>query len=58
VEEAIVGIPYQATTAEDIACAVMNSGVRKFATALELIVVMLLKSPINPITNPNPLSSH
>jgi hypothetical protein len=38
--------------------AVVNCSVCESATALQLFVVMSSKSPINPITNQNPVYSH
>jgi hypothetical protein len=38
--------------------AVVDCRVCELAVALELIVVTLCKSLINPITNPNPIFSH
>jgi hypothetical protein len=38
--------------------AVVNCRVYELARALELLVVMSFKSPINRITNPNLVSSH
>jgi hypothetical protein len=51
---------YQAMISEDtadwegLACAVVNRKVCELAIALYLIVVTSFKTPINPITNPNP----
>jgi hypothetical protein len=38
--------------------AVVNCSVHELAVALLLIVITSFKSPINPITIPNPVSSH
>jgi hypothetical protein len=50
--EDTVRIRYQATTSEDI-----GNLVCALATALQFFVVTSFKSPINPITNPNPVSN-
>jgi hypothetical protein len=58
--EDIVEIRHQATTGEDTADwedlvrAVVNCRVCELAIALWLLVVMICKLSINPITNPNP----
>jgi hypothetical protein len=38
--------------------AVVNCSACELVTALELLVVTIFKSPVNPITNPNPVCSH
>jgi hypothetical protein len=62
--EEIFGIRYQATTGEDTArwedlvCAAVICKEHKSVRLLEVVVVTVSKSPVNPITNPNPLPSH
>jgi hypothetical protein len=41
-----------------VKCAIVNCRVCELAIPLQLIVVTISKSPINLITNPNPMSSH
>jgi hypothetical protein len=61
----IVGIRYQAMTGEDtaskniedMASVVVRSRVRELPRVLYLFVVTIFKRPINPIINPNPVSS-
>jgi ribosomal protein L37AE/L43A len=59
-----VGSRYQATTGEHTASceelvrAVANCRVCELAIALQLLVVMVWKCSVNPITNPNPVYSH
>jgi hypothetical protein len=43
---------------EDLVCAVAISRVRALVRALQLLVVTIHKCSINPITNPNSVSSH
>jgi hypothetical protein len=62
--EDIIGICYQAMNGEDmgdskdLACAVVICKVHKSVRLLELLVFPSYKHPINPIINPNPMSSH
>jgi hypothetical protein len=60
-EENIVGIRYQSTTSEDtdnLVRAIIGSENCELARSLWLRVVMIYKCPINPIANPNSVSSH
>jgi hypothetical protein len=43
---------------EDLVCAAVNCGVCESVIVLWLLVVMICKCLINPITNPNPVYSH
>jgi hypothetical protein len=43
---------------EDSVHAVVNCRVCELAIALELLVVRICKTEINPITNPNPVTNH
>jgi hypothetical protein len=62
--EDIVGIRHQATPGEgivdweDLVRAVVNCRVCELALALQLLVVMIGKCSVSPITNPNPVYSH
>jgi hypothetical protein len=59
-----VRIRYEATTGEDTAdweklsCAVVICKLYISVRLLELLVVTSCKISINPVTNPNPVSSH
>jgi hypothetical protein len=56
-----VGSHYQAVYSEDIedlVRAIVNCKEGEVTLVLWLIVVAVCKSPRNPITNPNPISSH
>jgi hypothetical protein len=43
---------------EELVLVVVNCGVCELMTALQSPAIMCCKSPINSITNPNPVSSH
>jgi hypothetical protein len=46
------------TNWENLMCAVVNCWMCELAIALKLLVITICRSPINPITNPNPVHSH
>jgi hypothetical protein len=59
--EDIVGICHRVTPSEDtedIVRALVNCRVGGLAIALSLPVITSYKWSINPVTNPNPMSSH
>jgi hypothetical protein len=59
--EDIVGVHCQAVPSEDIEgleCAVVNCNVHELVKVLQLLIIMSGKSPVNPTTNPNPVSNH